>query len=257
MIKGKKVLITGATSGIGRLTAQKLIDCGAVPIVTGRNETKLKAVTESLTGRHASFVLDVTDDGQVTDAIAKIEAEVGAVDVLLNNAGFGKFESILEAPVSHYSEMMDTNYLGIVRCTKAVLPYFMKRGAGHIVNIASMAGKIGTPKSTGYTATKHAVLGFTNALRLELAGTGITVSAVNPGPIDTPFFDLADPEGTYANNVRWFIMPPERVAKTIIRVIERRTPEVDLPRRAAAGIKLYQLFPRLSDRIMGKWLNQK
>src|SRR5690606_14399525 len=135
------------------------------------------------------------------------------------NAGFGIFETFRDAPLDHFEAMMDTNYMGTVRCTKAVLPSFLARGAGHIVNVASIAGKLGTPKSTGYTATKHAVLGFTNALRLELRGTGVTVSAVNPGPIDTPFFEIADPDGGYVRNVRWFMLKPEKVAARIVKVI--------------------------------------
>lgn len=86
-----------------------------------------------------------------------------------------------------FDDMMDVNYMGIVRCTKAVVPHMLERGSGQIVNVASMAGKIGTAKSVAYTATKHAVLGFTNALRQELRKSGIIVSAVNPGPIATDF----------------------------------------------------------------------
>ncbi|GGF98982.1 SDR family NAD(P)-dependent oxidoreductase [Paenibacillus abyssi] len=257
MLKGKKVLITGATSGIGLLTASMLLERGAFPIITGRNETKLREASASLRGKYGVHKLDVTDEQQVALAFERITLEYGEIDVLINNAGFAWFEPISDAPLEHYEQMMDTNYMGMVRCTKAVLPHFMRRKQGHIVNIASIAGKIGSPKSTGYSATKHAVLGFTNALRMELEGTGIAVSAVNPGPIDTPFFNVADPSGTYVNNIKWFMMPPERVAKTVIKVIERRVPEVDLPRMAAIGIKLFQLFPRLSNRVAAKWLNKK
>jgi short-subunit dehydrogenase len=257
MIIGKRVLITGAASGIGALTAQMLSEKGAIPILTARNETKLKEVTDSLKGKFGSYRMDVTNGDEVADTVRQAVETFGGIDVLINNAGYGLFEPFLDAPLDHFQAMMDTNYMGLVRCTKAVLPHLMKAGGGQIVNIASIAGKIGTPKSTGYTASKHAVLGFTNALRAELAGTGIVVSAVNPGPIDTPFFEKADPSGSYVNNVRWFMMPPERVARTIVRVIERKKTEVDLPYSAAAGIKIYQLFPRLVDKIAGKWLNQK
>ncbi|RXZ78352.1 SDR family oxidoreductase [Paenibacillaceae bacterium] len=257
MIKGKKVLITGATSGIGLLTAQMLINAGAMPILTGRNEAKLRAVCDTLNGQFGSAVMDVTDSESVLETVNRVDSEYGGIDVLVNNAGFAWFETLAEAPLAHFIEMMDTNYMGTVRCTKAVLPHFMKRGSGHIVNIASMAGKIGTPKSTGYSATKHAVLGFSNALRLELQGSGIAVSAVNPGPIDTPFFETADPGGHYVKQVSAFMLPPEKVVHTIIKVIDRRIPEIDLPRSAAVGIKLFQLFPRISSRVAGKWLNKK
>src|SRR5690606_37871009 len=102
---------------------------------------------------------------------------------------------------------------------------------------------------TAYTATKHAVLGFTNSLRMELREKGIFVSSVNPGPIDTPFFSLADPSGGYVKNIGWFMMKPEYVVKQIIRVMEKKRAELDMPRTAAVGIKLYQLMPRTADRL--------
>lgn len=117
----------------------------------------------------------------------EILAAYGRIDILLNNAGYGKFAGFTEMEAQEFDDMMDVNYMGIVRCTKAVVPHMLQRGSGQIVNVASMAGKIGTARSVAYTATKHAVLGFTNALRQELRKSGITVSAVNPGPIATDF----------------------------------------------------------------------
>lgn len=257
MLKDRVVWITGAGSGIGAETARQLARRGAVPILTGRNEERLRKTASTIEGKCGIYRLDVTDNDQVLDVARRIEADFGRIDVLLNNAGFGIFETFRDAPLDHFEAMMDTNYMGTVRCTKAVLPSFLARGAGHIVNVASIAGKLGTPKSTGYTATKHAVLGFTNALRLELRGTGVTVSAVNPGPIDTPFFEIADPDGGYVRNVRWFMLKPEKVAARIVKVIEKRKAEVDLPFAAALGVKIYQLFPRLGDRVAGPWLNRK
>jgi short-subunit dehydrogenase len=257
MLKGKIVLITGASSGIGAETARRLARKGAVPVLTGRNAGRLEQVVKEIGNDCAFYILDVTNQAQVEETVGRVIARYGRIDVLLNNAGFGRFEPFADAPLRHFEEMMDTNYMGVVRCTKAVLPYMTARGEGHIVNVASMAGKIATPKSTGYSASKHAVLGLTNALRMELRGSGIAVSAVNPGPIDTPFFEQADPGGQYVNNVRWLMMTPERVADEIVRVIERRKAEKDLPGIAAAGIRLYQLFPRLADRLAGRWLNRK
>jgi short-subunit dehydrogenase len=199
----------------------------------------------------------VTDNEQVLETVGAVIAKYGKIDVLINNAGYGQFETFTSMSVESFEQMMDTNYMGIVRCTKAVIPLMVKAGNGHIVNIASLAGKIGTAKSTSYTATKHAVLGFTNSLRMELREQGIQVSAVNPGPIDTPFFSLADPSGSYVKNVSWFMMKPEYVVRSIIRLIERRKPELDLPKAAGFGIKLYQLLPRTIDRLFGGLLNRK
>lgn len=237
--------------------AIRLAERGAIPVLTGRNVERLKEISAAIKGKNAYYSMDVTDNEQVKKTIDAVIAKYGKIDVLLNNAGYGQFEDFMSMPVESFEKMMDTNYLGIVRCTKAVIPHMAKQRSGHIVNIASLAGKLGTAKSTSYTATKHAVLGFTNSLRMELRGQGIQVSAVNPGPIDTPFFSLADPSGSYVKNVSWFMMKPEYVVKGIIRLIERRKAELDLPKSAALGIKLYQLLPRTIDRLFGSLLNRK
>lgn len=257
MLRGKIVLISGASSGIGALTASILAERGAIPVLTGRNEERLKRQAASIKGECSYFVMDVTDMGQVQRTVDAVLEKYGKIDILLNNAGYGQFETITKMPVESFEAMMDTNYMGIVRCVKAVLPHMEKRGEGHIVNIASMAGKIGSAKSTSYTATKHAVLGFTNALRMELKPKGIYVSSINPGPIDTEFFAIADPTGAYVKNVSWFMMKPQYVAKAIVRAMERKTAELDLPVAASIGIKLYGLFPRIADRLFGGLFNRK
>ncbi|MEK3881769.1 SDR family oxidoreductase [Paenibacillus sp. PL2-23] len=257
MLKGKVVFISGASSGIGAIAASLLAERGAVPVLTGRNEERLKKQADSIRGECAYYVMDVTDMEQVQQTVEQVVKRYGRIDILLNNAGYGQFESIAKMPVESYEAMMNTNYMGIVRCTKAVLPYMEQQGEGHIVNVASMAGKIGSAKSTSYTATKHAVLGFTNSLRMELKPLGIHVSSINPGPIDTEFFAIADPSGSYVKNVSWFMMKPHYVARAIVRVMERRTQELDLPRAASVGIKLYGLFPRVADRMFGGLFNRK
>lgn len=257
MLRDKVIVVTGASSGIGALTSRMLSEHGATVILTARSLDKLQAVSASLQGRHEIIPLDVGSDDEVARVFKQIIDSYGRIDVLLNNAGYGKFEYCDDMPVQEFADMMNVNYMGIVRCTKAVLPIMKSAGAGQIVNIASMAGKIGTSKSTAYTATKHAVLGFSNALRQEVKEYGITVSTVNPGPIDTPFFDIADPSGGYVKNVKWFMLKPEKVASAIVSVIEKRKAEIDLPWFAGAGTKLYQLFPRLADKISYQLLNKK
>ncbi|MBW5447364.1 SDR family NAD(P)-dependent oxidoreductase [Cohnella sp. CFH 77786] len=256
-LKDRVVLITGASSGIGALTAKLLADKGAVPVLTARSEDKLRELSETISGAHAVYPMDVTDSAQVDETAARVHERFGRLDILLNNAGYGEFIPFGEATLEHFRDMMDVNYLGTVRCAKAVLPYMLRAGEGHIVNVASLAGKIGTAKSSAYTATKHAVIGLTESLRQELRGTGILVSSVNPGPIDTPFFQRADPDGTYQRNIGWFIMPPDKVAKAIVQVMERRLPEKDLPWLAAAGVRIRRAFPRWTDAIAARLLNKK
>ncbi|MFD0961428.1 SDR family NAD(P)-dependent oxidoreductase [Paenibacillus chungangensis] len=257
MLNGTIVWITGASSGIGAKTAALLAQRGAIPILTGRNEQKLREHTARIGERCSYYVMDVTDDRQVQATAEAIIERYGRIDILLNNAGYGEFLNFEDMPVERFQAMMETNYMGIVRCAKAALPYMQRQGGGHIVNIASMAGKFASAKSSAYSATKHAVLGLTNAMRMELRPQGIHVSAVNPGPIDTDFFSLADPEGHYVNNIKWFMMKPDYVALCIVRVMERKRAELDLPKAAGVGMKLYGLFPRLADRLFGGILNRK
>ncbi|WP_373232658.1 SDR family NAD(P)-dependent oxidoreductase [Cohnella sp.] len=256
-LQNKVVLITGASSGIGALVAKLLADRGAIPVLTARSRDRMLELSSSIQGEHAVYEMDVSSEEQVLEVISQVQLRYGKIDVLLNNAGYGEFVPFTSASLSHFEQMMDVNYMGVVRCTHAVLPDMIQSGSGHIVNVASIAGKLATAKSTGYSATKHAVLGLTNALRQELRGTGVMISAVNPGPIDTPFFHRADPEGTYVHNIRWYMMSPDKVAKGIVSVIERRNAERDLPMTAAIGVRFVQLFPRISDALFGRFMNKK
>lgn len=256
-LSGKIVLITGASSGIGALMAQRFADKGAIPILTARSEAKLEEIAGSLQTPHAVYPLDVTNTEQVLRVVGQILERYGRIDVLINNAGYGLFAPFIEAPLTDFTEMMDVNYMGIVRCTKAVLPSMLAARSGHIVNVASMAGKIGTAKSTAYAATKHAVLGFTNSLRQELSGTGVSLTAVNPGPIATPFFDRADPSGNYVKSIAKFMLTPDKVVKELIDAVERNVPEKNLPFAANVGVKLFHLFPNTFNRLAARLLNKK
>ncbi|CQR58000.1 SDR family NAD(P)-dependent oxidoreductase [Paenibacillus riograndensis] len=256
-LQDKVVVITGASSGIGALTAQMLGKRGAIPILLARSEDKLKDTAAGIPGVFGLYACDVTDEEQVQNTFADILRVYGRIDVLLNNAGYGKFAAFTDMESREFDDMMDVNYMGIVRCTKAVVPHMLERGSGQIVNVASMAGKIGTARSVAYTATKHAVLGFTNALRQELRRQGIIVSAVNPGPIATEFFRTADPSGSYEKSVARMMMTPEHVSKKIVKLIDKGKEEIDLPGFAAVGIRLYGLFPRLADKLTYNLMNRK
>lgn len=125
------------------------------------------------------------------------------------------------------------------------------------MNIASQAGKIATPKSSIYSATKHAVLGYTNSLRMELSDQRIFVTAVNPGPIETNFFTIADEKGTYVKNVKKFMLKPEYVAKKVVDAMLTPTREINLPRWMNTGSVVYALFPRLFERLGKRMFNKK
>jgi uncharacterized protein len=138
-----------------------------------------------------------------------------------------------------------------------VLPIMLQQKSGHIINIASQAGKIATPKSSVYAATKHAVLGYTNSLRMELSDQQIKVTAVNPGPIGTNFFTIADESGTYEKSVQRYMLKPEYVAKKVVDAMLTSTREINLPRWMNVGSILFVLFPHLFERVGKRVLNKK
>lgn len=257
VLKDKIIVITGASSGIGAITAQMLSQRGAIPILVARSEDKLQQTAAGIQGKYGMYTCDVRDSLRVEELFAEILDTYGRIDILLNNAGYGKFADFTEMPTDEYEDMMNVNYMGIVRCTKAVIPHMLERGSGQVVNVASMAGKIGSSRAVAYTASKHAVLGFTNALRQELRKSGVIISAVNPGPIATDFFKIADPTGNYVKNVSRMMMTPDHVSSKIVEVMEKGKEEKDLPGLAAFGIRLYGLFPRLADKLTYKAMNRK
>jgi short-subunit dehydrogenase len=255
--KNKIVVITGASSGIGAWMAQELSRLGAVVILIARSEQKLHQTAAFMQGKHECMVTDITSSEQVFAVTRQIIHTYGKIDILINNAGFGVFENFNQAKLETLEQMMDVNYMGTVRCTKAVMPYMLAAKSGHIVNIASLAGKIGTAKSSGYSASKHAALGFTNSLRQELKGTGIIITAVNPGPIDTPFFEQADPSGAYANKIKSYMLRPEHVGQAVLRAIIKRKMEINLPVLYGWAAKFILVFPWISNKIIYKFLNNK
>jgi short-subunit dehydrogenase len=167
------------------------------------------------------------------------------------------FEEFKDASWSNVEGMFQTNVLGLMACTQEVLPIMMRNGCGHIINIASQAGKVSTAKSTVYAATKHAVLGFTNGLRMEVGDHGIAVTAVNPGPIATDFFSIADSSGSYVKNVAKYMLKPEAVSAEIIKAIHRPVREINLPKWMGFGSRMYQLMPSVVELLGGKAFKQK
>lgn len=257
----KHVMITGASGGIGEQIAYEAASRGARPILVARNEKKLKSVAERIQSEYGItapvYSLDVGDLAVIEMTYPQILADVGYVDVLINNAGFGIFEDVVDAKMENMQSMFQVNVLGLIACTKMVLPHMLERNTGHIVNIASQAGKLATPKSSGYSATKHAVLGFTNSLRMELAKTNILVTAINPGPIKTNFFDIADTSGSYTKNVEKFMLNPEDVAKKVVDSLFTKKRELNLPGWMNLGSTLYLLAPRLVEKLAGDRFHQK
>lgn len=260
-LTGKNIIITGASGGIGAEIARLCAERGANLVLLARGIDKLQALKGELESMHSVKVdvhqLDVSDTDAIKAMFGMVLSEIGHADILVNNAGFGIFDLAHEAKIEEIKSMFAVNVIGLMACTSMVLPGMKQRRSGHIINIASQAGKIATPKSSVYSATKHAVLGYTNSLRMELAEDNIFVTSVNPGPIATNFFNIADKQGTYVKNVERFMLQPEYVARQVVDRMMTKTREINLPRWMNAGSIFYSLFPRAFERLGKKAFNQK
>ena len=260
-LRDKNIVITGASGGIGAEIAKLCAASGANLVLLARSIDKLQKLQKELQQKYQVkvdvFQLDVSDTEKVQEVFLRIYEEIGQIDVLVNNAGFGVFREAHEAIMDEIKGMFNVNVVGLIACTSMVLPKMRQRRFGHIINIASQAGKIATPKSSVYSASKHAVLGYTNSLRMELADFNVQVTSVNPGPIATNFFNIADEKGTYVKNVQRFMLKPEYVARKVVDSMLSKTREINLPRWMNMGSVVYVLFPRLFERLGKRAFNQK
>jgi len=175
----KTILITGASSGFGLVTARKLAGAGHRVFGTSRNPSGCEA------DGFALLPLDVTSDESVSECITSLRERVGRIDVLVNNAGLAQDSLVEETPLEQARPVFETNFWGVVRLTNAVLPWMREQGSGLIVNVSSLAGLVGTPGQGFYAASKHALEGYTEALRAELTGQSIRIVLVEPGFFQT------------------------------------------------------------------------
>ena len=240
--QGSIAFVTGASRGIGEAVVRAAVARGAQVGLISRSEDELRALLEKVGGRGAVATADVSDRDQTERAIAKLEAELGPADILVNNAGIGAFGAVADTDVETFERLMRVNYLGTVYATKAVLPGLIERGRGHIVNVASIAGRIGAPLEAAYSASKFAVAGLTEALAIELAPRGIGVSMVNPGPVATEFFAA---RGHPYQRKTPKPVSAQRVARDVISVVERDKLEAYIPRWLRQAVVSRVLFPPL------------
>ena len=179
-------VVTGASSGIGEATARGLVKAGFKVVLGARREDRLMAVARELGGR--GLPLDVRDRASIQAFVDAITAEYGQVEILINNAGLAAgLQPVAEGSDDDWVQMMETNVLGLLRVTKAMLPLLRRAPRGHIVNLGSVAGFEVYPGGVGYTASKHAVRAITRTLRLELMGEPIRVTEIEPGMVETEF----------------------------------------------------------------------
>ncbi len=190
MTTQRTVLVTGATAGIGRLVALRLAERGLKVIATGRREERLVSLAQEA-GDHDlhGLRLDVTNAESIREVAEQVDELTGGrgIDVLINNAGYGMAAPMIETTDADMRHQFETNVFGLMAVTRAFVPAMMKRGSGRVINVSSIGGLIAFPMFGAYTASKHAVEAISDALRLELAGFGIQVSVIEPGPIKTEF----------------------------------------------------------------------
>ena len=260
--KDKVVLITGASSGIGRAAAIKFAKRGATIILVSRNNEKLEQVNEELKKFNTSTLVcecDISDKSQV-EKISKIILErYDSVDILVNNAGFAIYGSVSELTIEEIESQMATNYLGMVYCTKNFLPSMIKKNSGHIVNVASVAGSFGLPGIASYCATKFAMLGFSEGLKHELKGTGVGITVVSPIMVRTNFFDHSSFESMPKYSPT--SLSAETVANAILKASNSPRLEIIVPSIVRVAVWLKSTFPYLINPILGsafkKQLNNK
>lgn len=243
-LRNKIIVITGASSGLGRQLAIDLSKKGAKLALIGRDADRLNE-TLNLTNQDSSiYTCDVSDKSQVKKAAAKIIERYGFVDILINNAGFnihGEFEKL---SLEEIESIMAVNYSGIAYMMKEFLPSMLERHKGHVVNISSVAGLTGSPKSAAYAASKFAVVGLSESLYFELKDKGINISVVCPGAFKTNFFMGESFKNTIYQTGKRRMMPVKMVSNTVIDVIHSKKFLAVLPIDAKYRMQLKWLMPR-------------
>jgi NADP-dependent 3-hydroxy acid dehydrogenase YdfG len=235
---GKVVAITGGGRGIGKTTAQALIRKGARVAIGDLDKDVAEQTAAELGAGTVAIELNVTDRESFTAFLDQAERELGPVDVLMNNAGIMPVTPFEEESDDSIRRQLDINVYGVIVGTQLAVRRMKARGSGHIVNIASSAGKAGVPGIATYAATKHAVVGFTEAVRAECIDTGVDLSYVMPITVNTQLIEgLADKRGVKR-------VEPEDVANAIVDALETGKVDVYVPRELRVSVALGNMVPR-------------
>lgn len=242
---GAVVVVTGASSGIGEATARAFARRGASVVLAARRRERLEALAAGLEGaggRALAVACDVADRGEVAALRDRVREVFGRCDVLVNNAGVPGGGPFAGLTLDEAERIVRVNYLGVLYATHAFLPMMLEAGRGHVVNVASLAGRFATPGASVYASTKHAVVALSEALHHEVARRGVLVTTVNPGFVDTEGFPHPGRRGPGGLPV----LRPQQVAGLIVRVVERGiAPERSIPRWIAALQAIRVLAPPL------------
>jgi short-subunit dehydrogenase len=255
---GAVVVVTGASRGIGAEVARQAAARGAKLGLLARNEDELKTLAAELPTESLAVPVDVTSHEDLIAALARVRDELGPIDVLVNNAGIGAYGPFTSGGADQLDALWPVNVAAVAHGMAAVLPDMQARGSGVIVNMTSIAGRIGAPGEAAYCASKFAVIGLSETVRAEVRDSGVKVCLINPGPVATGFgeargypYDRSFPKPVSAAHV----------AKRTIRSIDRGTPEIFIPRWLRPSLIFKNLCPPLFDlgvhpearRMNAKW----
>ncbi len=215
-LENKTAIVTGASSGLGKAFSTALVQKGAKVYGLARNKDNLYALQKEIGNRFQPVILDITDNETIEQWVKETFSSKSAPDILINNAGLGLFGDIDQFSLEDWHSLINTNISGVFYTCRKIIPLMKeKKEVCHIINIASIAGKVGTPQMSGYNATKFGIRGFSESLFKELRYEGIKVSCLYPGSVNTHFFDDADGAETHDN-----MMQPDDVAQQLINVLE-------------------------------------
>lgn len=241
--RDKVVAVTGGARGIGKAIAARFTAVGARVAIGDRDLAEAEDTAAEL-GVHA-FALDVTDPVSFAGFLRAVRSELGPIDVLVNNAGIMWVGAFDEEPESAVRAQVEVNLLGVINGIKAVAPAMVARGRGHLITVASAASILPTPGEASYAATKHGVLGYLKAVRAELRGRGVQITAIMPGVVDT-----ALGAGTSSGAAK--LLSPAEVAAAVVKSAFRPRFEVTLPGFIGPAVRVAGLLPTgLRDRLFG------
>jgi uncharacterized protein len=253
-IKGKVAIVTGASSGIGEAAAREFGREGAKVVIAARRVDKLQALAQEINAmlNGAECLVVQADLSKLEDIQTLIDQTLnkfGRIDILVNNAGFGRLDWLEKLdPVKDIQAQIDVNVMGVIQTTRLVLPVMIKQRSGSIINMCSMAGLIGTPTYTIYAASKHAVHGFSEALRREVKPWGIDVSLIYPGGVVTEFGQHAGiKRKTKATTPKFLLLTAEDVARAVVKLVRHPRPMWIIPWLWGVTALLNKLFPSFVD----------
>ncbi len=254
------IVITGASSGIGLVTARMAAKQGAKLVLAARNEDALRQLVDEIRSKGGQAVYVVADVGQEEDvnriAIEAI-ANFSSFDTWVNNAGVSIFGRCMDVSIPDMKRMFDTNFWGVVYGSRAAVRHFKERGkSGALINVGSFFGDRATPIQSTYCTSKHALHGWTDALRMELEaeGTPVSVTLIHPGRIDTPYNEHARSYMPKQPAHRGMIYPPEAVAEAILYSAEHQKRDMYVGFQAKFFAVLGAIAPRLMDKLMEAWM---